>query len=670
MEAYVRIMGMARQILFICRTPAGLLTCSLIASLLPAIAAVAIAEERDETSNAVVVQFDDGKAEAELRADAERILKKKVEPFVKEFCVSCHGTRPEAGINLLSAIQSPGTTSSFLHWQKAVANVKVHDMPPDHAEKIPDDEERQQFIEWIGKLKYLAPRDPGSFVIRRLSKVEYSNTLHDLYGVAPSIADSLPEEVVGEGYLNSFSPLQSELFLDIANKVIDQVVASEGQPPTEVQKRLFGELPPDDANLREAARKVAHSLARDAYRRPPTEAELDVLVGIFELGRENELSYTASLVLMWKAILVSPQFLFITPFGEVETKDSIAPLDDYQLASRLSYLLWSAPPDAELSDLADKGKLRQPKVLRAQAERLLMHPRSRALFDGFGAQWLGVGGLEHQTFDSDVFPQMTPALRKAMVDEARLFFESIVRENQTVFRFVDSDYTFLNEPLAVIYGLENSVEGSAIKGSAMRRVKLENPNRGGILGMPATLAATSFPNRTSPVKRGVWVLEQVLGERVPPPPPNVPRLEEQEQKNLEGLTLRQQTVLHQSEPTCANCHKVLDPIGFGLENFDAIGRWRENDAGVAIDSAGKLPSGESFSTPADLKSLLARRKSELARNLTERLMAYALGRQLEGYDEIVIDQLMVKIAEEDYRVRTMITEVITSYLFTHRKIKG
>jgi hypothetical protein len=447
-------------------------------------------------------------------------------------------------------------------------------------------------------------------------------------------------------------------------------VASEGQPPTEVQKRLFGELPPDDANLREAARKVAHALARDAYRRPPTEAELDVLVGIFELGRENELSYTASLVLMWKAILVSPQFLFITPFGEVETKDSIAPLDDYQLASRLSYLLWSAPPDAELSDLADKGKLRQPKVLRAQAERLLMHPRSRTLFDGFGAQWLGVGGLEHQTFDSDVFPQMTPALRKAMVDEARLFFESIVRENQTVFRFVDSDYTFLNEPLAVIYGLENSVEGSAIKGSAMRRVKLENPNRGGILGMPATLAATSFPNRTSPVKRGVWVLEQVLGERVPPPPPNVPRLEEQEQKNLEGLTLRQQTVLHQSEPTCANCHKVLDPIGFGLENFDAIGRWRENDAGVAIDSAGKLPSGESFSTPADLKSLLARRKSELARNLTERLMAYALGRQLEGYDEIVIDQLMVKIAEEDYRVRTMITEVITSYLFTHRKIKG
>jgi hypothetical protein len=181
-------------------------------------------------------------------------------------------------------------------------------------------------------------------VIRRLSKMEYGNTLHDLYGVAPSIADSLPEEVVGEGYLNSISPLQSELFLEIANKVIDQIVAPEGQQPTAVQRHLFGETPPDNADLRKAARQVARSLARDAYRRPPTEAELDVLVDVFDLGRENQLNYTASLALMLKAILVSPQFLFITPAGEIDSQDPIVPLDDYQLASRLSYLLWSAPP--------------------------------------------------------------------------------------------------------------------------------------------------------------------------------------------------------------------------------------------------------------------------------------------------------------------------------------
>ncbi|MEQ9410960.1 MAG: DUF1592 domain-containing protein [Fuerstiella sp.] len=608
---------------------------------------------------------DDSTDEAALRADAEQTFKKKVEPFVNKYCISCHGPRPEAGINLRSALRSPGATSSFLHWKKAVANVRVHDMPPDYADKIPTDDERRQFIDWIGKLKYMAPRDPGPFVIRRLSRVEYGNTLHDLYEVDPSVADSLPEEVVGEGFLNSISPLQSELFLDIANKVVDQVVAPEGQPPTTVQQRLFGKTPPDGTDLRKAARQVARSLARDAYRRPPTEAELDVLVGIFDLGQENKLSYTASLGLMWKAVLVSPQFLFITPAAEVDSKDSIVPLDDYQLASRLSYLLWSAPPDAELSALADSGELHKPEVLRSQVERLLQHARSRALFDGFGAQWLGVGGLKSQTFDPDVFPQMNPALRRAMIQEARLFFESIVRENQSVFRFVDSDYTFLNEPLAELYGLEQSVQGPA-----MRRVRLNDPNRGGVLGMPATLATTSFPNRTSPVRRGVWVLEQILGERVPPPPPDVPELEEQEQKSVEGLTLRQRTELHQSDPTCANCHRVLDPIGFGLENFDAIGRWREkDDVGVAIDSAGKLPGGESFSTPAELKKLLAVRKEDIARNLTERFMAYALGRQLEGYDEIVIDRLMVKIAENNYRMRTIITEVITSYLFTHRNVR-
>jgi hypothetical protein len=230
---------------------------------------------------------------------------------------------------------------------------------------------------------------------------------------------------------------------------------------------------------------------------------------------------------------------------------------------------------------------------------------------------------------------------------------------------VDSDYTFVNEPLAELYDLKSSVQGSR-----MRRVTLENPNRGGILGMSATLAATSFPNRTSPVRRGVWVLEQVLGERVPPPPPDVPELDAQEQESVEGLTLRQRTELHTTDPVCANCHRVLDPIGFGLENFDAIGRWREqNDAGVAIDSAGKLPDGKAFSTPAELKRLLAGREADLARNLTERLMAHALGRQLEGYDEIVIDRVMARIAEDDYRVRTIITEVIASYLFTHRSVE-
>ena len=608
---------------------------------------------------------DNGTDEATLRADAQKVFKEKVGPFVNKYCTRCHGSRAKAGINLQSALKNPGGESASLHWKKAVANVKVHEMPPEDASKKPTDEERRQFAEWVGKIKYLAPRDPGRFVIRRLTKTEYANTLRDLYGVDPSIADTLPAEVEGEGFLNSISPLQSELFLGIANKVIDQIIAPEGQAPTAVQKRLFGETP-KGTDLRKAARGVARTLARDAYRRPPTDAELDVLVDVYDLARNNDLNHMAALGLMLKAVLVSPQFLFITPAGEPESKDAIVLLDDFQLASRLSYLLWSAPPDAELAALADKGELHKPEVLRTQVERLLKDARSRALFDGFGAQWLRVNELDGQVFDPKTFPQMTPALRTAMMDEARLFFESIVSENQSVVRFVSSDYTFVNEPLAKVYGLEQSV-----RGPKMRRVKLTNPNRGGILSMPATLATTSFPNRTSPVLRGVWVLERILGERVPPPPADIPELEEQDHKKIEGLTLRQRTELHQSEATCRNCHKILDPIGFGLENFDAIGRWREkNDQGLAIDSAGKLPDGKEFSTPAELKRLLVKREADLARNLTERLMAYALGRQLEGYDDVVIDQLMVKIAADNYRVRTIITEVITSYLFTHRRIKG
>jgi hypothetical protein len=602
--------------------------------------------------------------EAALRENARKTFKNEVEPFVKKYCIQCHGTVPEGGINLQSALDSPESATSFLHWKKAVANVKVHDMPPEDSGEIPNDGERQQFERWISKLKYLAERDPGPFVMRRLNKVEYRNTLRDLYGVDPSIADRLPDEVVGEGYLNSISPMQSELFFDIANKVIERVVAPEGQQPTEIQSRYFGHAPADESDFRSAAWQVARKLASDAYRRPPTDSELDVLVGIFDLGRENELSYTASLALIWKAVLVSPQFLFITPADELDSKAKIVPLDDYQLASRLSYLLWSSPPDTELLALAEQGQLHEQNVLRAQVERMLKHERSRALFDSFGAQWLGVSGLQSQTFDPAVFPQMTADLRTAMMEEARLFFDSIIQENQSVSRLVDNDYTFLNEPLAALYGLEPS-----IKGPTMQRIKLENPNRGGILGMPAILAATSLPNRTSPVKRGVWVLEQVLGERVPPPPPNVPELEDQKQEIREGLTLRQRTELHKTDPNCANCHKVLDPIGFGLENFDAIGRWRDQDEGSKIDSAGELPSGEAFSTPADLKRILAKREADLARNLTERLMAFVLGRQLEGYDEIVIDQLMVKIAEDDFRVRTIITEVTTSYLFTHQRVR-
>jgi hypothetical protein len=444
---------------------------------------------------------------------------------------------------------------------------------------------------------------------------------------------------------------------------LDRIVTAKGSAAIATRKRLFGKPPAAATPPREAAREVASSLSRKAYRRPPTPAELDVLVAAFDLGRANNLSYQQALHLMLKAILVSPQFLFITPV-ESGSSSGIIPLDDYQLASRLSYLLWATMPDDQLMALAENGTLHQPAVLDAQVLRLLKDPRSRALFDGFGAQWLGVGGLKRQVFDSAMFPQMTAQLRTAMYDEARLFFESIVRENKSIVRFVDGDYTYLNGTLAPIYGLEK-----AVTGPEMQRVNLSDGNRGGILGMPGVLAATSFPNRTSAVKRGVWVLEQVLGDHVPAAPPNVPALDQQDQAKVKSMTLRERTELHRANPVCANCHQVLDPIGFGLENFDAIGRWRERDSsGKPIEASGELPGGEHFSSPKDLKVIIAGRTDALSRNLVEKLLAYALGRRLEGYDEIVVDNLTQEVAGDGYRMQTLIKSVVTSYPFTHRRI--
>ena len=603
---------------------------------------------------------------AALQDDAQKSFTNVVTPFVNNYCTRCHGQdRQKGGINFGPALKKPGETASSHRWKQALAIVRSHDMPPEDASKQPSDEERQKFLEGISKIKFLSSKDPGPFVIRRLTKVEYGNTLHDILGVDPNVAADLPDEVFGEGYLNTLSPLQSEQYLAIANEALDRVLGPKDGPPTKGQKRLLGKAPGPGADERAAARKVAHSLARKAYRRPPTAAELEVLLQVFDLGRENKLAYTDSLRLMLKAMLVSPQFLFITPATETESGQSIVPLDDYQLASRLSYLLWATMPDAELSALADRGKLHEPAVLKAQVKRLLDDARSRALFDGFGAQWLGLGSLESKTFDPAKFPQMTGAMRAAMYEEARLFFESIVRENRSVVGLVDSDYTFLNETLATLYGLDKKVTGTK-----WRKVKLNDPNRGGILGMPGILAVTSFPTRTSPVKRGVWVLEQVLGEEVPPVPPNVPALDKQDKQTVENLTLRERTELHTKDPTCANCHKVLDPIGFGLENFDAIGQWRDqDDTGGPIDAAGELPGGKKFTSPKELKAIIAARKDDLARNVTEKLLAYALCRQLEGYDEIVVDHLMEAITKDGYRMQTLITEIVTSYPFTHRRIK-
>ena len=609
-----------------------------------------------------------GEEDISEKKRAEILKTFKDSPFLNKYCIECHGknNRVKKGdVSFANALKRPGAGEFRKQWQATFVNVKEHSMPPVDAKNQPTDEERRKFLELIPLIKYLNPKDPGLYVIRRLNNVEYGNTLHDLLGVDPSVAKDLPDEVPGEGYLNTLSPLQTEQYLAIANEALNRSLGPKEGPPTTRQKLLFGNTPSSVNDWRETARKVSSSLARSAYRRPPTNEEIDVLLRIFDLSRNNKLDYQSSMRMVLKAMLVSPQFLFITPSKEPSETEAIVTLDNHQLASRLSYFLWSTMPDSELSNLADLGKLQEPDILRNQVKRMLLDSRSRALFDGFGSQWLGIKDLKDKRFDPKKFPGMTPELRTAMYDEVRLLFDSIIRENQSILNFIGSNYTFVNEDLAKIYGIKENINGPQ-----MRRIEIMDANRGGILGMPGILAMTSFPDRTSAVKRGAWVLEQVLGERIPPPPPNVPALEKQDKNKVANLTLRQRTELHRTNAVCANCHKIMDPIGFGLENFDAIGRWRDkDDSGAAIDAAGELPGGLKFNSPKELKAIIASRKEDLARNLAEKMLAYALCRQIEGYDQIVVDRLLEKIQKNDYRMQSLVTEIVTSYPFTHRRVK-
>lgn len=614
-----------------------------------------------------------GRASGQDEADASFVAKQqeaktaydqKVIPFLQTYCSSCHGQRRFKGnVTFQFALKAPGSANFRKLWLDSVANVQAGDMPPEDADKKPSAEERAAFAAGISSLKYLSPRDPGTFVPRRLNRVEYGNTLAELLGVSPAVAADLPAEVFGAGYLNSLSPLLMERYLAITNMVLSQALAPEGQPPTSAQKRLFGDAVFDSKAPSEEPRRVVERLAKMVYRRPASREEVSVLLQVFDLGKSKNLSQTACFNLVLKAALLSPQFLFITPSSVNAPTEPVVALEDHHLASRLSYFLWSAPPDAELVSLADAEKLHEPETLRGQVRRMLQDRRARALFDGFGAQWLGVDKLPEKTFDAAKFPEMTPALRAAMVEEVRLNFEEILRGNLSLKTFLENETTFLNGPLAAVYGKEYAMEGDL-----MRPVRLHSARRGGILTMPGILAATSMASRTSPVIRGVWVLEQILGEHVPPAPPNVPSLEKQDKSSVARLTLRQRTELHRSNAVCANCHKLLDPIGFGLENFDAIGRWRDrDDSGVAIDSAGELPGGARFNSPEELKRILAERTGDVCRSLSSKMLAYALCRPLEGYDQIVADQIAEQTAADGYRMQTLVCAIVTSYSFTHRR---
>ncbi len=359
-------------------------------------------------------------------------------------------------------------------------------------------------------------------------------------------------------------------------------------------------------------------------------------------------------------VLISPYFLFRIDRGRPSGGNGIARVTDYELASRLSYFLWSSMPDQELLDLASRGTLSEKAVLEAQVKRMLQDPKSNALVRNFGGQWLQFRALESVKPDRDTFPAFQEYLRMSMEQETEHFIAHVIQEDRSILDFIDADYSFLNEKLASYYGIDG------VKGNEFRKVDLAGTPRGGVLGQGAILTVTSYATRTSPVLRGKWVLENILNSPPPPPPPGVELLDES--TIGQGASLREKMEAHRTNATCASCHARMDPLGFGLENFDAIGSWRTVDSGFDIDPSGKLPDGRTFSGPSDLKGILAQDGEAFASGMAERMMTYALGRGLEIYDRPAVRGVVSRVVDEDYRFSAMVMGIVESLPFRNTKL--
>jgi hypothetical protein len=417
----------------------------------------------------------------------------------------------------------------------------------------------------------------------------------------------------------------------------------------------------DPASGSACLEKIFTTLATRAWRRPVTKGEVATLTNLVAASRRAGSTLDQALEEAVEAVLASPNFLFHIEHdpGGPGSAGKPHPISGVELASRLSYFIWSSQPDDELLNAGISGALLRPATLDAQIRRLLDDPRSSALADNFAGQWLEVRNLDSIRPDPDKFPDWGPALKEAMRTETRLFFDAILRGNRPISEFLNARYTFLNEPLARLYGIEG------VTGPLFRRVELTTDQRGGILGQASVLAVSSYPSRTSVVLRGKYILENVLGTPPPPPPPNVPTLDEDSVGTL--LSLRQQMEKHRSNPVCASCHSKMDPLGFALEHYDAIGKWREKDGKFAVDSSGTLPDGQTFDGPAAMRQALSERMPGFAQCLIEKMLVYSLGRGVGPSDRRTVAQIQQNWAAQGYKFQSLIYEVAHSVPFQSRR---
>jgi mono/diheme cytochrome c family protein len=591
-----------------------------------------------------------------------------VRAFTDAYCAKCHGEKTQkGGVNLSAAPDEKAFLKQRKVWRGAAQQIASGDMPPEGA-KQPTPADRDRIVKFITSTLDAADEidrkrpDPGRPVVRRLTPGEYNRTVRDLLGVDFDAAGAvgMPDETVGESFDNlaaalNISDTLTEKYFAAADLIVERLYAFSPKGP----KPKPGELPPLLANVAdpEDPRGTVAALARRAYRRPVEAKEVDRLLALFEKGTKNGLTFQDALKPVFKAVLVSPKFLLRVEFDRSKDENPYR-ISDHELAVRLSYFLWSSMPDAELFALAERGELSKPAVFDAQLKRVLADPKARALTETFAEQWLKLKKLPHARPSTEFFPTFTHDLRRAMHQEVTTFFDRLRADDRPVTDLLDADYAYLNADLAKHYGIDG------VTGPEFRKVRLPDPARGGLLGTGAVLALTSHTNRTSPTLRGKYVLEVILGTPPPPPPPGAGQLDEGRAPK-EAKTFRDKLALHAAQPSCAGCHAKIDPLGFGLENFDAVGRWRKS--GGDVDAGGKLPGGEPFNGPTELKKVLLQRKPRFVENVTEKLLVFALGRELQPADAPAVKRITADLEANGYTFSVLVAGVAKSFPFQYRR---
>jgi mono/diheme cytochrome c family protein len=574
----------------------------------------------------------------------------EIRPLLESHCVRCHGPKKQkGGVDFARIATGPAALKERKLWKKALLQVEQGEMPPE-GEKPLTLEQKASLTAWLrSAASYVdcadpAERRPGPPVFRRLNRTEYLATVRDLTGVPQDVAAEvgMPEEATGTAFDTSANglvlpPALLEKHFAAAELILERMKPLQGESP----------------------RAIVAAFARRAFRRPVAADEIDRLMALHQRGLSRGEPEAKALRLPVKAILVSPHFLFRVEREQAGTKPYR--ISGPELAVRLSYFLWSTMPDETLAADAEAGRLSEPAVLEGHVRRMLAHPKSKSLTMNFATQWLQLKKLDQARPSTEFFPTFTNKLKQAMRDEAITFLDKLREEDRSVVDLLDSDYAWLNEDLAKHYGI------AGVQGKEFRRVGLKpEDHRGGLIGMGAVLALTSHTSRTSPTLRGKWILESIYGTPPPPPPPDAGTLKERK-KGEDPKTFRELMAQHAVQPACASCHRRIDPLGFALENYDAVGAWRDTQGGKPVDAAAVLPSGQKFEGVAGLKQTLLATRDAFVRNMIEQMIAYALGREVVDGDECAVREIQAAVEKSGHKFSAMVIGVVNSVPMQYRK---